>query len=137
MPVSIPWDVAGPGAVALLLGGSLLALCLLTLLIALIEATAMILLRWGDFRQAMTASVLMNAVSTALGGALLVLFPRPPLWGLGVAWALSVLVEGGVLSLLRRGMGQQNWLAALAANIASYLIIILPAYYYGIRSAIA
>jgi hypothetical protein len=126
-------DVAGPGTVALLLGGSLLALCLLTMLIALIEATAMVALKWGAFRQAIIASLVMNLASTILGAVLLIIFPHPPFWGLLIAWALSTLVEGGILMAFQRGAPGKNWRAALIANLASYLLLILPSYYFGMQ----
>jgi len=38
-------------------------------------------------------------------------------------WALSVAIEGGVLVLMNRDVGRQNWTASLAANTASYLLL--------------
>jgi hypothetical protein len=40
------------------------------------------------------------------------------------AWALSVAIEGGVLVLINRDGGRQNWVASLAANTASYLLLL-------------
>jgi hypothetical protein len=39
-----------------------------------------------------------------------------------LAWALSVAIEGGVLLLLKRHPRAQTWRAALAINVASYLV---------------
>jgi hypothetical protein len=49
---------------------------------------------------------------------------------LAIAFVLSVLIEGGILILFRRGAARQNWFASLIANIASYLLIILPAAWF-------
>jgi len=52
--------------------------------------------------------------------------------GLLLDFLLSVLIEGGVLMLFKRGAPRANWVAALAANAASYLIIILPLFIFGL-----
>jgi hypothetical protein len=36
------------------------------------------------------------------------------------------LLEGGVLMLMKRNAARQNWLTSLYANIASYLLVIIP-----------
>lgn len=124
-------DVAGPGLIAALIGGSLLALCLLTLLITLIETTVMVLLKWGSFWRAIVASLVMNIASTIIGVFLLIIFPQPSWWSLLIAWAISALVEGSILMLLQRGAASKNWKVAFAANAVSYLLIILPSFYFG------
>jgi hypothetical protein len=115
--------IAGP--VVVLLG--LAAFGLLVLLIALVEAVVLWLLKWGGLWQALRDAFLMNVVS-ALVGFVLNLFAGDwdaisPLVPLLVAWLLSVLVEGAVLMLLRRHPPRLTWLAAVAANVASYAII--------------
>jgi hypothetical protein len=115
--------IAGP--VVVLFG--LVAGGLLVLLIALVEAVVLWLLKWGGFWQALRDAFLMNVVS-ALAGLVLNFFAGDwdaisPLVPLLVAWLLSVLVEGAVLLLLRRHPPRLTWLAAVAANVASYAII--------------
>lgn len=127
MFASIPFD--GPGwwvliAVAVF---SLGALIVLTLLITIVESVVMLLLKWGTYRRILWASLLMNVTSTIFGGVLIALglFSNSYIW-LAVAFVLSVLIEGGVLMLMKHGAARQNWIASLVANLVSYLLIILP-----------
>ncbi|MFZ5878288.1 MAG: hypothetical protein ACOY0R_02850 [Chloroflexota bacterium] len=122
MPV---FDVAGPGLVFLVVGMGLLDLCVLTALIVAIEALAMFLLKWGRFWRCLLASFVMNLVTTLIGGGLMYLVSNIYLV-LAVGFLLSVLIEGGVLMLFNRETARRNWVAALAANAASYLFILLP-----------
>jgi hypothetical protein len=133
MPTTILFDVAGPGTIALLAGGSILALCIFTILIALVEAVALTLLRWGAFKRSGLVALVMNIVSSIVGGTLLVLMPTQSLLWIILSFVLSVLIEGGILMLFKRGAARQNWTAALVANLASYIILIAPAYYFGQR----
>jgi len=48
---------------------------------------------------------------------------RLGIWLIPTTWALSVAIEGGVLVLMNRDVGRQNWTASLAANTASYLLL--------------
>jgi hypothetical protein len=58
------FDVAGPGLVVGLLAFGVAFVFILFLLIVLVETVALQLLRWGDFRSSLKASVLMNLAST-------------------------------------------------------------------------
>lgn len=120
------FDVAGPGLVFVEFGMGLLALCVLTVLIVAVETLVMFLLKWGKFLRCLLASFVMNLVTTLVGGGLIFLFSNVYL-ALLVSFVLSALIEGGVLMLFRRGVMRENWIAALAANAASYLLILLPA----------
>lgn len=117
------FDIAGPATVAAreltsLEGGLLIAV------IILLEAFVLRAMRWGNFRRALIASVAMNVVTTLLGYFLLGLLDVVgPLVGLLLGWALSVGLEGGLLLVLNRGHARANWLGALAANIASYILL--------------
>ncbi len=127
MFTSIPFDVAGPGVLIAIAAFSVVALIVLTLIITIAEAIVMLLLKWDKFGRSLWASLLMNITSTIFGGVLIALgvLGGSYAW-LVAAFVLSVLIEGGVLMLMNRGAVRQNLLTSLIANLASYLVIILP-----------
>ena len=127
MFTSIPFDVAGPGVLIAIAAFSIVALIVLTLIITIAEAIVMLLLKWDKFGRSLLASLLMNVTSTIFGGVLIALgvLGGSYAW-LVAAFVLSVLIEGGVLMLMNRGAVRQNLLTSLIANLASYLVIILP-----------
>ena len=127
MFTSIPFDVAGPGVLIAIAAFSIVALIVLTLIITIAEAIVMLLLKWDKFGRSLWASLLMNITSTIFGGVLIALgvLGGSYAW-LVAAFVLSVLIEGGVLMLMNRGAVRQNLLTSLIANLASYLVIILP-----------
>jgi hypothetical protein len=127
MFTSVSYDVAGPGVLLAIAAFSIGALIVLTLIISIVEAIVMLLLKWGRFGRSLWASLLMNVTSTIFGGVLIAvgLLGGSYIW-LAVAFVLSVLIEGGVLMLMKRGAARQNWLASLISNLVSYLFIILP-----------
>ena len=127
MFTSIPYDVAGPGVLLAIAAFSIGALIVLTLIISVVEAIVMLVLKWDKFGRSLWASLLMNVTSTIFGGVLVALglLRGTYLW-LAVAFVLSVLIEGGVLMLMKRGATRQNWIASLISNLVSYLFIILP-----------
>jgi hypothetical protein len=127
MFTSIPYDVAGPGVLLAAAAFSFGALIVLTLIISIVETVVMLLLKWDKFGRSLWATLLMNVTSTIFGGVLIALglFGGSYVW-LAVAFVLSVLIEGGVLMLMKRGAARQNWIASLIANVVSYLFIILP-----------
>ena len=120
------FDVAGPGVVFFVFGMGLLALCILTALIVAVEAAVLFFLKWGTFKRSLLAALVMNLVTTLIGGGMIFLLSNIYL-GLLVDFLLSVLIEGGVLMLFNRETVRKNWIAALAANAVSYLLILLPA----------
>lgn len=128
MNLSCFWDVTGPGLAIAALALTVGAIATLFFLIVLVESVVLQVMRWGNFRGALLASFLMNLASSLAGITLLFLLPRFGWLGLGLAWALSVLIEGLALIGLRRNEQRLNWLASLAANTASYLILLAPAY---------
>lgn len=127
MFTSIPFDVAGPGVLIAIAAFSIVALIVLTIIITIAEAIVMLLLKWDKFGRSLLASLLMNVTSTIFGGVLIALgvLGGSYAW-LVAAFVLSVLIEGGVLMLMNRGAVRQNLLTSLIANLASYLVIILP-----------
>lgn len=124
---SVPYDVAAPWALIAAAVFSLGALIILILIISVLESIVMLLLKWDKFGRGLWASLLMNVTSTIFGGVLIALglFGGSFIW-LAAAFTLSVLIEGGVLMLMKRGAARQNWIVSLIANLASYLFIILP-----------
>lgn len=130
MPV---FDVAGPGVVLFMVGAGLGGLCILTLVITLLEAIVLLLLKWGTFGRSLVAALVMNLVTTMIGFGMLVFMKGDAVYlGLLLDFLLSILIEGGVLMLFKRGAPRANWIAALSANAASYLIIILPLFIFGL-----
>ena len=123
MSFSVLADVGGP---ILFAGFGILAYLALSLL----ESIVLRLIKWGTFWRSLLASLLMNLPSTLVGFWLMGWLDgvsrlnRLGIWLIPAAWALSVAIEGGVLVLMKRDGGRQNWMAALAANTASYLLML-------------
>jgi len=93
----------------------------------LLESIALKLLKWNTYWRSLGASLLMNLASLLIGIPLtLLLINAKPIIYFPIAWALSVVIEGGILSLMNRGGGRQNWIAAVVVNIASYLLLAGP-----------
>jgi len=117
-------------------GGVLVAwgvgLIIPTLIISIIEAVVMLLLKWDKFGRCLRVSLLMNVISTifGIGGVLvgaIVFYNDMSIWlAAAIAFLLSVLIEGGILMLMKRDAARLNWVVSLTANVASYLLIILP-----------
>ena len=127
MFTSIPYDVAGPATLVAVAAFSFAALIVLTIVISVAEAVVMLLFKWGTFGRSLLTSLLMNVTSTIFGGVLIVVgFYSDPYILLAIGFVLSVVIEGGVLILMKRDGGLRNWIVSLAANSASYLIILLP-----------
>ena len=122
-------DIAGPATIAARQLTSVEGIVLLVVIV-LLEAFVLRAMRWGNFRRALIASVLMNGVTTLLGFLMLNLLDLTGvLFGLLLGWVLSVGLEGGILISLNRGHARANWLGALVANTASYIllaILLLP-----------
>jgi hypothetical protein len=117
------------GLILIILG--FLALLVVDLIIALIEGVALTLLRWNPFRQSLTISLIMNIISGILNGSLLILLQRTPFVWLPISFVISLLIEGFIMTYFKRDTIRQNSLFVLLANLASYILLILPAYYFG------
>lgn len=124
-----PLDIAGPATIAARQFTSGEGVLLLVVIV-LLEAFVLRAMKWGNFRRALIASTVMNAVTTVIGFFLLGLLDvMGPLVSLFTGWALSVVLEGGLLLALNRGRARANWLGALVTNTASYIllaILLLP-----------
>lgn len=116
------FDVAGPGALILFGGVFFVGFLTGTLVV---ETLVLWLLKWGSFYRSLLAAFLMNLASTLLGFVLfgLSLLGVDSLSLVFFGFILSVAVEGGVLMLMKKGAARQNWIVALAANIASYILL--------------
>ncbi len=108
----------------------ILLFAILIFLITLVEMVVLQLLQWGNTRQSLRASLAMNIPSSAAGMLLLLLFPHPDLRKLAIAWVIFVAIEGVVLSRIRPQTLRYNWLVTAIANLASYMILILPAFLF-------
>lgn len=128
---TIPLDITGPSAPYLLLIFGFLALLVVNLLIALVEGVTLTLLGWNLFRVSMKVSFIMNIISGIVNGILLVLLQRSPFVWLPVSFVISLIVEVFILTYFKREAFRQNCLFVFIANLSSYLLLILPAYYFG------
>jgi hypothetical protein len=108
-----------------------IGLIIFILIITLIEAGVMGLLKWDKFKRSVTVSWWMNAASTIFGmGSVLMsvmgLDKFSIWWVIAIAFLVSVLIEGGILMLVKRNTPRLNWTVSLIANVTSYLLVILP-----------
>jgi hypothetical protein len=124
MLYSTAYDVAAPGLILGVLAAGIVALIVVTLIIAVIEALILRALKWGTFGRSLLAALTANGVST-LAGVGAMLLTNLGLWWLLLAYGLSVLIEGGILTLFKRGASRENWIAAFAMNSASYVPLFL------------
>jgi hypothetical protein len=131
MPITFPLDITGPASAYLLLVFGFLALLVVDLLIALIEGVTLTLLKWNPFRKSLTISLIMNIFSGIINGILLILLQRTPLVWLPVSFIISLLLEGFIMTYFKRDAVRQNSFFVLLANLASYILLILPAFYFG------
>jgi hypothetical protein len=132
MPSTPVLDVIAPGMILISLGLGLIALSLLTLLIALVEAVALTLLKWNSFPRSLLAALIANVTSSLVGGLLLIFLQDIPVIWMIIAFILSVVIEGAILIKIQPAVGRRTWLLALVANLASYLLLILPAYLFSL-----
>jgi hypothetical protein len=131
MLITLPFDITGPATSYLLLVFGFLALLVVDLLIALVEGVTLTLLSWNPFRASLIVSFIMNIISGIINGILLILLQRTPLIWLPVSFVLSLLIEFFILTYFKRDTLRQNSLFVLLANLASYILLILPAFYFG------
>ncbi len=109
----------------------ILALLVVAMIMALIEGVTLTLLKWNSTRASLMVSSIMNIISGIMNGILLILLQHNPLVWLPVSFVLSLVVEGFIMSYFKREALRQNSLFVLVANLASYSLLILPAYYFG------
>ena len=123
--------ITGPASPYILVIFGFLALLVVDLLLGLIEGVALTLLSWNPSRTCIKVSFIMNIISGIINGALLILLQSNPFIWLPISFGISLLVEGLIMTYFKRHALRQNSLFVLIANLASYILLILPAYYFG------
>jgi hypothetical protein len=110
----------------LMFAGSLLVVLLVVAVVVVVEAFLLNLLRWDEHRACLRAALLANLISTP---AALLFLTLSPSWGsIALAGLLSSAVEGFILKRRQPRLRWANWVYALVVNIASYGMVIGPAY---------
>ena len=123
-------DTGGPLLLLLVFGG--IGLALLPVLF-IVEGLALIILKWGSAKRCLLDAVYMNLASTLLGlfaacgllSGMLRLDTQGSLVFIFITWTISVVVEGTILTLLKRHPPRQTWLTVLAVNTISYALLVL------------
>lgn len=128
MPLAMLFDIALPGVTLGAAALGALALVVIFILIVFLEMVVLQLIGWGNLRESFRSAFWMNLASTIAGFLLLALVNRLAIIGLFLSWALSVLVEALVLFRLSEKGTRFICFAALSTNLASYLLLILPAF---------
>ncbi len=128
---ALPLDLTSTASSTLLLIFGFLALLVVNLLFALIEGVILTVLSWNPFRASLTVSFIMNITSGIINGILLILLQHTPFVWLPVSFILSLMIEGLIMTYFKRDALRQNSLFVLLVNLASYVLLILPAYYFG------
>ncbi|MBD2579682.1 hypothetical protein [Oscillatoria sp. FACHB-1406] len=105
------------------------------LIVIVCETLVLWQLEWGTWQRSLLDASLTNMTSGIIGlplslinfAALYRILPPAiffPLW-LFLSWALSFLIEGSMLLLLRRKPLRETAFASAVANAASYCVLIL------------
>lgn len=132
MLTTLSYDVIAPTMVLVSLGMGLVALFLLTLLIALVEGVVLTLFKWNIFYRSLIAAAIANFASSLVGCLLLIFLQELALTWVILAFLLSIVIEGAILIRIQPASGRRTWLYVLSANLASYLLLILPAYLFSL-----
>ncbi len=83
---------------------------------------------WGSYPISLLHAFLMNLASVIVVFFVLLFLPDIGFSYIFIAVVLSIVIEGLVLSLLRRQEIRKAWLVALIANLVSTAIIIASVY---------
>jgi hypothetical protein len=105
------------------------AAILFWLVFVVIETAVLQLINWGDFRHCLRASLIANLASALIIAISLIWIPRFGFAGLVIGGVLSIMIEGLVFSRLNPETNRRNWLAAILANLVSFLILIFPVFW--------
>ncbi|NJD59898.1 MAG: hypothetical protein C3F13_11865 [Anaerolineales bacterium] len=126
--------INGPASGYLVIVLGFLALLVIDLIIALVEGVSLTLLKWYPFRTSLLVSIIMNIISGIINGVLLILLQKAPVIWLPCSFLISILLETFIMTFFKRDALRKNSLYALIANLISYVLLILPAYYFGVKT---
>lgn len=99
-------------------------------IVILVEASIMYILHWGSVRRSLADSILANLPTTAIGFAwgvisywmlLETLSYAAIFWG--VACLTSIIIEGGILRLIRGNDAKNIKVVIPMANLVSYVVL--------------
>lgn len=117
----------GTGWFLLSLGLGLIFFAVLLSIIIFIEALVLRGLKWGSFTRSFIDSLVINLISATIGIMFLFIGIPSLYYDVGIVLlvflALTVLIEGGVLTLLKRHPWRITWLAAIVINGVSYAFL--------------
>jgi hypothetical protein len=107
----------------------LTAVIFVSVSIILIEMLVLRGLKWGSLRASFVDSFVVNLISAMVGVFFAVLAFSLTSLTLGFAplllilGAFTVLIEGAVLTLMKRHPLRQTWIAAVVINVVSYAFL--------------
>jgi VIT1/CCC1 family predicted Fe2+/Mn2+ transporter len=107
----------------------LTAVIFVSVSIILIEMLVLRGLKWGSLRASFVDSVVINLISAIVGVFFAVLAFSLTSLNLGFAplllilGAFTVLIEGAILTLMKRHPLRQTWIAAVVINVVSYAFL--------------
>ena len=119
----------------------MLPLSLFFLVITFVEAIVLRFINWGDMWQSLFDSLVINFITTIVGimaaitafGFLDAVFGLPDTLGellpqMILLWAITILIEGILLGVIRKRSFNETWGASLIINTCSYLMlaVIIP-----------
>lgn len=106
------------------------AAVLFWLVFVVIETAVYQLFNWGPFQTCLRAAFLVNLASAIFIATGLMSMQRLGWFGVTGSALIAVLLEGLILNRLKPGARQLNWLVSIFANLASFLILILPVFFF-------
>jgi hypothetical protein len=108
------------------------------LVITFVEAVILRFINWGDMRQSLRDSLMINIVTTIVGIITAItafdfsdaLYGLPDTFGeilpqMILLWAFTVLIEGILLGIIRKRSFTETWGATLIINTCSYVMFAL------------
>lgn len=83
---------------------------------------------WGSFPRSLLTALMMNVVSFIVVFFVINAIPDVGWLYVLIAVTLSIIIEGLILTLLKRYPVRKTWLFALVANLGSTLILVAVVY---------
>lgn len=99
------------------------------LVFVIIETAILQFVNWGNFQHCLKASLFANLASGLVVALSLIWIPRFGILGLIGGLIASIGIEGFVLTTQNRAKKRLNWLAAVLANLCSFLILVFPVFW--------